>query len=217
MLSKIGRAAAIAALLFHGTFAVAQDVTLVAREGNIVLSGSLQGFDGEFYRIDTAYGQLTVDAEGVICEGPACPELTAPKATIRIVGPAEMGNRLLPGLFSAFAAKRGLIYEATPGPDYAAVILDPESQKELAEISFRTVQPAQGLKALAEGDADLQLSSTPVDPFGSRAVALDALVPIVAPDNPTPEVSTVELAAALSGEATNWAELGGPDMPLVLH
>ena len=26
----------------------------------------------------------------------------------------------------------------------------------------------------------------------------------------------MELAAALSGAATNWAELGGPDMPLVL-
>ena len=36
--------------------AVAQDVTLVAREGGIVLTGTLQGYDGEFYRIDTSYG-----------------------------------------------------------------------------------------------------------------------------------------------------------------
>lgn len=213
----VGRAAVFAALLFQAMPAAAQDVTLVSREGNIVLSGSLQGFDGEFYRIDTAYGPLTVDAQGVICEGPACPDLTAPKATIRIVGAPDAGVRLLPGLFRAFAETRGLIYEEGPGPDYAARILDPESRKDLAEISFRPLDPFHASKELAEGNAELKLTARPEDPFGSRAVALDALVPIMAPDNPTPEVSTVELAAALSGEMKNWADLGGPDMPLVLH
>lgn len=217
MQAHVGRAAVFAALLFQAMPAAAQDVTLVSREGNIVLSGSLQGFDGEFYRIDTAYGPLTVDAQGVICEGPACPDLTAPKATIRIVGAPDAGVRLLPGLFRAFAETRGLIYEEGPGPDYAARILDPESRKDLAEISFRPLDPFHASKELAEGNAELKLTARPEDPFGSRAVALDALVPIMAPDNPTPEVSTVELAAALSGEVTNWADLGGPDMPLVLH
>ncbi len=217
MLSKTGRAAVFAALLFPATPAAPQDVTLIAREGNIVLSGSLQGFDGEFYRIDTAYGRLTVDAEGVICEGPACPDLTAPKATIRIVGAPDAGERLLPGLFRAFADARGLIYQEGPGPAYTALILDPETRKELAEISFRPLDPFLASKELAEGNADLKLTSRAEDPFGSRVVALDALVPIMAPDNPTPEVSTVELAAALAGTARNWADLGGPDMPLVLH
>ncbi len=217
MLARLGRAAVFAALLFHGQPAAAQDVTLIAREGNIVLSGSLQGFDGEYYRIDTAYGPLTVDAQGVICEGPPAPDLTAPKARIRIVGAPDAGARLLPGLFRAFAEGRGLIYEESPGPGYAALILDPESRKELAEISFAAADPALATQDLAQGAAELMLTARPEDPFGSRAVALDALVPIMAPDNPTPEVSTVELAAALSGEAKNWAALGGPDMPLVLH
>lgn len=217
MLAHLGRAAVFAALLFQGMPAAAQDVTLVSREGSIVLSGSLQGFDGEFYRIDTAYGSLTVDAQGVICEGPACPDLTAPKARIRIVGAPDAGARLLPGLFRAFAETRGLIYEQAPGPDYAALILDPESRKELAEISFHALNPFHASKEVAEGNAELKLTARPEEPFGNRAVALDALVPIMAPDNPTPEVSTVELAAALSGQAQNWADLGGPDMPLVLH
>lgn len=217
MLAHLGRAAVFAALLFQGMPAAAQDVTLVSREGSIVLSGSLQGFDGEFYRIDTAYGSLTVDAQGVICEGPACPDLTAPKARIRIVGAPDAGARLLPGLFRAFAETRGLIYEQAPGPDYAALILDPESRKELAEISFHALNPFHASKEVAEGNAELKLTARPEEPFGNRAVALDALVPIMAPDNPTPEVSTVELAAALAGQAQNWADLGGPDMPLVLH
>ena len=215
---KSGRAAIFAAFLFGASGpAAAQDVALVAREGKIVLTGTLLGFDGEFYRIDTSYGALTVDAQGVICEGPACPELTAPKATIRITGAPDAGARLLPGLVRAFAESRGLVHEAGPGPGYSARILDPETRKDLAEISFLPLDPDRAATALAEGGAELQLTALAESPFGARTVALDALVPIMAPDNPTPEVSTVELAAALSGGATNWADLGGPDMPLVLH
>lgn len=217
MLGKAGRAAVFVALLIQGTAAFAQDVTLIAREGDIVLSGSLQGFDGEFYRVETRYGLLTIDSQGVICEGPACPDLTAPKAVIRVAGAPDAGARLLPGLFRAFAESRRLVYEEGTGPGWSALILDPESRKELAEVSFAPMHPGLASKELAEGNAELKLTSRPEAPFGSRAVALDALVPIMAPDNPTPEVSTVELAAALAGEAKNWADLGGPDMPLVLH
>ena len=42
---KAGLAALVAALCVWGS-ASAQDVTLVAREGGIVLSGVLQGYDG---------------------------------------------------------------------------------------------------------------------------------------------------------------------------
>lgn len=219
MVAKAGRAAILAALLFPAG-AAAQDVTLVSREGSIVLSGSLQGFDGEFYRIDTAYGQLTVDAQGVICEGPACPELTAPKAVIRLVGAPDAGARLLPGLFRAFAGGRGLVFEPAPpaaGQVWAAVLLDPETRKVLAELSFAPGDPDTARAALESGAAELSLSSLAGPGVAARAVALDALVPVMAPGNPTPEVSTVDLARALSGEARNWADLGGPDMPIVLH
>mgnify|MGYP001086256066 CR=1 FL=1 len=212
---RTGIAALGAALLFSGA-ATAQDVTLVAREGSIVLSGSLQGYDGEFYRIETSYGLLTVDGQGVICEGPACPDLIAPKATIRVVGPSD-ASQLLPALFQGFAENRGLIYEAGPGADYSARILDPESRSLLAEISFVPLQPAEAEAALESGAADLKLAFQGNASFGTHALAMDALVAIVAPDNPTPKISTIDLARVLSGEVTNWSEIGGPDMPVVLH
>ena len=212
---KAGLAALCAAVCFWGS-ASAQDVTLVAREGGIVLNGTLQGYDGEFYRIDTAYGMLTVDGQGVICEGPACPDLIAPKATMRVVGSADAAE-LLPALFQAFAQARGLIYEEAEGPGYEARILDPASRKDLAQISFTALAPDQATTALEAGVADLKLSFRAEPGLGSHAVAMDALVAIVAPDNPTPEISTVELAQVLSGEVTNWAQIGGPDMPIVLH
>lgn len=199
------------------TPAKAQDVTLASREGGIVLSGTLQGFDGEFYRVDTAYGTLTVDAQGVICEGPACPDLAAPKAVIRIVGDGGPAQALLPPLFRAFAERRGLVFEISEGEHLDARILDPTSGDALAEISFRPLPPAIASAALDAGDADLMLSFRPDPEFIAHSLAMDPLVVIVAPDNPTPEISTVDLARVLSGEIGNWAAVGGPDMPIVLH
>ena len=56
--------------------ASADDVLLTSRDGAIELSGTLLGFDGQFYRVETQYGELTVDGSGVLCEGPGCPSLT---------------------------------------------------------------------------------------------------------------------------------------------
>jgi phosphate transport system substrate-binding protein len=206
----------LAAVLGSGT-AGAQDVTLIAREGGIVLSGMLQGYDGEFYRIDTAYGPLTLDAEGVICEGPACPDLIAPRAVIRLTGADAPGAALLPPLFRTFAESRGLLFEPVSDQPFAARILDPATRAELATISFDP-QPADlAAAALAAGTADLRLGYLEDPAFAVHSLAMDALVAVVAPGNPTPEISTVEMARVLSGEVTNWAEIGGPDMPLVLH
>lgn len=213
---KTGVAAAFAAV-FLCQSAKAQDVTLVAREGGIALTGTLQGYDGEFYRIETSYGLLTVDGQGVICEGPACPDLMAPRAEIRIVGAAGPGNDLLPALFRAFADRRGLLYEQIEGIDFAAVIRDPQTLEELAAISFQPQTPALAAAAVAAGEADLQLAFQDDRSFGTHGLAMDAMVAIVAPDNPTPSISTSDLVRVLAGEVSNWAQIGGPDMPLVLH
>jgi phosphate transport system substrate-binding protein len=182
-----------------------------------VLTGTLQGYDGEFYRIETSYGLLTVDGQGVICEGPACPDLAAPKAVIRLVGADDPGLALLPALFQAFADRRGLIYQPDAGEAFSAVILDPESSKELAEITFQPLTPVAATAAVEDGRADLKLGFVAEPGFGTHSVAMDALVAIVAPDNPTPEISTLNLAKVLAGEVTNWSAIGGPDMPIVLH
>jgi phosphate transport system substrate-binding protein len=213
---KAGAAAILAAMMWIGP-AVAQDVTLVAREGGIVLTGALQGYDGEFYRIETTYGTLTVDGQGVICEGPACPDLTAPRAVIRLVGAEDPGFALLPALFQTFADRRGLVYQPGPSDGFSATILDPESGKELAAISFDPLSPAEATARLEAGTADLKLGFVAEAGFGTHSVAMDALVAIVAPDNPTPEISTLNLAKVLAGEVTNWSAIGGPDMPVVLH
>lgn len=209
------RAALCAAFL--PCVAMAQDVTLTSRDGALTIAGTLQGYDGEFFRIESAYGPLTIDASGVICDGPACPDLTAPKAVIRLVGEADAGKALLPSLIAAFAKSRGLVYAAPITPDAPAMLTDPATAKILAEISFLPLPPDQARSALKAGRAELMVASAVEPDFGSKAMALDALVPIVASDNPLPGISTIDLAKVLTGEVKNWAEVGGPDMPLVLH
>lgn len=206
-------AALIAALSVSGAVQ-AQDVTLSARDGGLDLAGTLLGFDGEFYWIDTAYGPLTVDAEGVICDGPGCPDLTAPRATIRFVGEADAGARLVPPLVAAFAASRGLERSVRDG---SIILTDPKTDQVLAQFSFAPATPDRAASLTQAGGAELIISAGPVDGFTPRALAVDALVPVVAPDNPVAEISSADLARALAGEVENWSEIGGPDMPLVVH
>jgi phosphate transport system substrate-binding protein len=213
-MTGFARCAAVIAALLIGGGACAQDVTLTARDGSLSIAGTLQGFDGEFYRLDTSYGPLTVDAAGVLCDGPACPELTAPKSVVRIVGAADPGRMLLPMVLRAFAEARGLRLEAA---EAVTRLSDPVTGKVLAEFSFQPLPPSEARAAMLAGRAELMLAAATEPDFGSKAVALDALIPIVASDNPMPGISTPDLARALAGEVTNWNQIGGPDMPLVLH
>ncbi|MFT4151340.1 MAG: phosphate ABC transporter substrate-binding/OmpA family protein [Paracoccaceae bacterium] len=216
MASRAWRAAVFAALVVPAA-SLAQDVTLTSRDGSLSLAGTLNGFDGEYYRIDTSYGLLTVDGQGVLCDGPGCPDLIAPRATIRLVGDADAGAALLPGLFHAFAKARGLDFTTAPGPGFAATITDPATKAVLADISFHPESPQDAHRDMVAGRAELMVASATEQDLGARPLATDALVAIVAPGNPLPRISSTDLARALAGEVANWAEVGGPDMPLVLH
>ncbi|NBE07423.1 OmpA family protein [Paragemmobacter ruber] len=205
-------AAVTACLVASGAWA--QDVTLTARDGGLALTGTLQGWDGEFYRIETEYGALTVDGQGVICDGPGCPDLTAPRIPVRIVGEGDPGRALLPPLVAAFARARGLDHVVDGD---ATILTDPTTGQVLAEFSFQPMDQDSARAALMAGRAELILSAGTEPDLGSRTLALDALVPIIAADNPVAQLSSADLARALSGEVQNWSEIGGPDMPLVLH
>ena len=218
-MSALVRAVLFSAIIFFGLGqgAIAQDVTLTSRDGALAISGQLQGFDGEYYRIDSSYGLLTVDGQGVICDGPACPDLAAPKAVIRVVGAGALGARLMPGLVAAFATSQGLRLEGPASAGMATRLIDPATDKVLAEFSFQPLSPDAAHEEMAAGRAELVLAAASDPAFGSRTVGLDPLVAITAPENGLPEISTPDLARALTGAVKNWAELGGADMPLVLH
>lgn len=210
-------AAAVGATLLVPA-ARAQDVTLTARDGGLSLSGDLQGYDGEFFRILTAYGLLTVDAAGVICTGPACPDLTAPQTDIRITGAADPALAILPGLWAAFADARGLTHAVTiTDAGFQAVLSDPVTAQPLARVTFGPANAPDARAAVAEARAELAVALAQEPGLGTRVLALDPLVALVARDNPLATIRTADLSAALTGVIDNWAQVGGPDMPVVVH
>jgi len=48
-------------------------------------------------------------------------------------------------------------------------------------------------------------------------LALDSILTVVHPDNPVQNLTMRQLADAMAGRINNWAELGGPDLPINVY
>ena len=85
-----------------------------------------------------------------------------------------------------------------------------------------------GIKALNEGLCDVAMASrdvkgTELDLGAKRGVklfkttvAIDALVPVVHPENPVKALTSEQLRDIFSGKTTNWKEVGGEDGKIVV-
>ncbi|MEX0366919.1 MAG: substrate-binding domain-containing protein [Ruegeria sp.] len=232
------RAAALAALsvLAPATGVHAQDITLSSRDGKVEISGTLLGFDGEFYRVDTKFGELTVDGSGVTCDGPACPSLTDFVAEITLSGSSTMAEVLLPALVEGFALRNGLQThrETLDEAHFVYSLHQTRRDAPLARFTFNVTNTDEGFADLLANEADIVMALREVrsgereraqeagmgdltEANRARVLALDAMVPVVAPDNPVQRISTADLARVFAGEITNWSDLGGPDAPIALH
>lgn len=226
--------AALSFLILPG-FARAQDVTLRSHDGAVEISGNLLGFDGEFYRVDTIYGELTVDGSGVACEGPGCPDLEHYVARLVFSGAPTIGRVLMPALIEAFAIRGD--YDVTRedlSPQELRFALHQGDGTLVGEFVFRLTNTDEGFADLLANEADIamtlrearqgEITRAREAGLGNlmaagqvRVLALDALIPVVAPSNPVQDISLRELAQVLSGDVTNWAALGGPDAPIDVH
>ncbi|MBT8153548.1 substrate-binding domain-containing protein [Epibacterium ulvae] len=213
----------------------AQDVTLSSPDGAVEITGNLLGFDGEFYRVDTKFGELTVDGSGVSCEGPGCPSLSDFVAEITLSGSAAMAEILLPALIEGYALRNGYQTHRNKlsGQDFE-YLLRKAGGGTAARFVFAVSDTDQGFADLLDDAADIVMAQREVrdtelsaarslglgdltQPARSRVLALDALVPIVAPDNPVQNIDLPSLIAVLRGEIDNWSVLGGPDAPISTH
>lgn len=235
---QIFRAAGLAALLLALIVfsARAGDVTLTSRDGSLEITGTLLGFDGEFYRVDTEFGVLTVDGSGVNCDGPACPTLGSYVAKFTLSGAPEMADELIPRLIEAFSLHAGYALTREPLQAVGALykLYDKEGGREAARITVRLTSSAEGFADLLGEQADMVLSlreATSVERelvrdagLGEldsirqfRVIARDALVPIVAPGNPVRRVTMAELAQIFAGKISRWDQLGGENAPITVH
>lgn len=195
-------------------------VVLTTLDGSLTLEGELLSYDGEFFRVATSFGELTMDGGNLRCSGSGCPDPDALVARARIGGPPDMIHRLMPALLEVFADLNDLTYERQfRGDDSVGWTLsDTASGRLLGEFEGAIATEEEALVRLAARKIDISLGRREGSgEIRQDVIALDALVPIVAPDNPRALVTFGQLNGLLSGRTVSWARLGGADLPVALH
>lgn len=225
------------AILILPIIAIANDITLTSRDGSIELQGELVGYDGEYFRIETEYGILTVDGSGVVCDGPGCPGLGGFVAHLTFSGAGQLSVSLLPALIESFALQYNFVLQRK-GLSETSIRYDlfeaGENGAKAAEFILRTNTSAEGIQDLISGDADFALTLREVTDTEinmarevglgnlaslrqARVIALDAIVPIVSHENPVSHLSLEKLAEIFAGKIDNWSLVGGEDAPISIY
>lgn len=97
-----------------------------------------------------------------------------------------------------------------------------------ANISLSGGGSGEGIKALIDGSTDIANSSREIKKTEAElaksknvepvetVVAIDAIVPIVNPRNPVKNLSADQLSQIYQGKITNWKEVGGENLEIVV-
>lgn len=96
------------------------------------------------------------------------------------------------------------------------------AQNDSVTVSYNPTGSSSGIRAVREGRCDIGLSSRSLKDEEKAAgltetvLAYDGIAVIVHPENAVEDLTSEELSAICTGEITNWSELGGEDMEIVL-
>ncbi len=90
----------------------------------------------------------------------------------------------------------------------------PGSGVGIAALIDSTTEIAQSSRSIRQSEIDAA-NARGVDP-NEIMVARDALAFVVHPSNSITELTFAQLSAIYTNEITNWSELGGPDLPIVV-
>ena len=89
-------------------------------------------------------------------------------------------------------------------------------------FTYNPTGSGSGIKAVQEGRCDIGLSSRELKAEEKAAgltgtvLAYDGIAVIVNPENPVSDLSVETIAKIYTGEITNWSEVGGNDVEIVL-
>lgn len=90
-------------------------------------------------------------------------------------------------------------------------------------VNYSGTGSGAGVEAVLSGVSDLGLSSRPLQESETEKgavahlIAWDAIAVIVHPSNPMSALSLSAIAAIFTGEVTNWAQLGGRNIPIAVY
>ncbi|MBQ3242432.1 MAG: phosphate ABC transporter substrate-binding protein, partial [Oscillospiraceae bacterium] len=89
-------------------------------------------------------------------------------------------------------------------------------------VTYNPTGSGSGIKAVQEGRCDIGLSSRDLKDeekasgLTGTVLAYDGIAIIVHPENPVADLSVDTIAKIYTGEITNWSEVGGSDVEIVL-
>jgi len=234
LFKTLNRSALGAALLLCAPMAMAEDIAVTSANGALTLTGRFIAYDGTYLQIESQYGPLTVRYRDMVCEGDGCPDPDAYVPTFRFSGASRMADLLLPGLIEGFGRSTGyrVAFEKIDATHASLTFLD--DTNEVAVFHLRSSTTDEGFADLVAYEADAVMSVREVrsdevliadgvglgrldDGRQSRIVALDAMVPIVAPGRDLASISLRDLSRLYGGAVGDWSEVGADGGPVALH
>ncbi len=198
--------------------AQAEQVILKSTSSTVELKGQFKSYQNGTYVIETALGELEVDARTVTCIGTACPKIGSLVSEFSISGsPVLINNLLVPLMESySYSLDAGIETALKSNTESIMKITGKDGQK-LASITIHSGMDAGtkntltiksgGQKALSQSDG-----KTKIIPL-----ATDAMIVITSESNPVKSISIASLHLILSGFITNWKDLGGPDTDIRIY
>lgn len=226
-----------AAVFVTTSAAFSATVTLRSLDGSVSMGGELVSFDGTYYVLKSALGQVQILAAEVICEGENCP--STQRSDFRLAGSSTVGQVLIPSLFNDFARGFGLRLDTgnesnQTGTPITPYLFELPDGSVFADVEVHSLTATDAFAALYDGSSEIALSSRAisareVSDFASAGLgdltdgtnqvvaALDGLVIIVPPENELPSLSMAQMTQVFSGRINNWAQLGGDDAPINIY
>lgn len=231
--------ALVAGILAVSQPTIAQTVLLEGTDGGITIEGDLLSYENGFFKVATALGEFNISAASVICKGENCPTDDVDiRADFAIIGSDTVGKELMPLLVKGFSERQGIVIASTETTGDHQVVLDAVADEGLGEEAFKVMiedrGSSTGFQALLDNRANIAMSSRrikreeveairaaglgdPLEFSQEHELAVDGLLITVNPENPVGELYESEIADLLSGDISNWAELGGPDLPVTVY
>lgn len=152
--------------------------------------------------------------------------------TIRINGSNMLGDQMVPILVEGWMKKFGYEQINIARSKDGLINIGAKRDSESVVVEIRGKGSRLGFQDLVNGDTEIammsrSLSAKEIDDgwqLGSlnsadqeHVIALQAITAIVHPNNPIPGLDVSQLAKIISGDITDWKQLGGKSGPIHLH
>ena len=222
----------------------AQEVSLRSPDEFLSVDGEIIGFNGVMLRVQTSVGAVSVPASEVICYGEACLDVLASNdfgltadALGGVVGTVEeaveetveVATPSVPTLSGdlsiAFASPEARAFYASlagavPGADLSdgSVVLSGGTTMTVgsdlagADIAVQAVGLASSSDAAFSGPQGWALGT---DGMTHQMIGLGAFVVQASPSTGLDSITADDLSRVLSGEVTNWSQIGGSNLPVL--